>query len=152
MSYWGRSIGVLYGERSHSTTFTESGANLYTNNTIDWSGWRESNSHLGGRSSLYYPLYDSQLILKHTRRTVTSGFIYLPPTSGSPYRSDMAPLLRINVLQYKLVGAPRFELGSDELKVRCDTVSPYPACLFFFRKALLLLRCEPAFRLLAKTA
>ena len=44
-----------------------------------------------------------------------------------------------------MVGAPRFELGLDGLKVRCDTASPYPVCFSFLRRALLLLRCEPAF-------
>jgi hypothetical protein len=62
---------------------------------------------------------------------------------------DVAPC---NVFQYKLVQAPRFELETGELKVRCDTVSPYLDCLACFLRALLLLRCEPAFRLLANTA
>ena len=57
-----------------------------------------------------------------------------------------------NMLQDKLVQAPRFELGSDELKVRCDTVSPYLDCFSCFLRALLLLRCEPAFRLFTNMA
>ena len=35
LHYWDINIGVSYGERSHTTTFTESGANLYTKDTID---------------------------------------------------------------------------------------------------------------------
>ncbi len=31
-------FGVPYGERSHTTTFTESGANLYTKDTIELAG------------------------------------------------------------------------------------------------------------------
>lgn len=50
-------FGVTYGERSHTTTFTESGANLYTNVTIVWSALQELNPHQKGRSLLYYPLY-----------------------------------------------------------------------------------------------
>ena len=51
-----------------------------------------------------------------------------------------------------MVGPDRFELSIDGLKVRCDTASPRSLTLFNLRRALLLLRCEPAFRLFASTA
>jgi hypothetical protein len=51
-----------------------------------------------------------------------------------------------------MVGPDRFELSIDGLKVRCDTASPRSLTFAKRLKALLLLRCEPAFRLHANTA
>ena len=51
-----------------------------------------------------------------------------------------------------MVGPDRFELSIDGLKVRCDTSSPRSLIFCKRLRALLLLRCEPARRLLANTA
>lgn len=76
-----------------------------------------------------------QIILKHTRTGLE------PVLSGD--RLSISPP---NVLQYKLVQAPRFELETGELKVRCDTISPYLDCFSFFLIALLLFTWAPALR------
>lgn len=102
-----------------------------------WCSHSESNQVIRITKPAHHHLcFESKFILKHTHTSVH-------------YASSMCGT---NMLQDKLVQAPRFELGSDELKVRCDTVSPYLDCFSFLRRALLLLRCEPAFRLLANTA
>jgi hypothetical protein len=65
----------------------------------------------------------------------------IPVQSGPPFSC---------VLQYGL--ARRNRTLIRRVEAYCDTFSPYPDCFVSLRRALLLLRCEPAFRLLANTA
>ena len=53
---------------------------------------------------------------------------------------------------FYMVGPPGFEPGIGRLKVCCDTASPRSLTFCKRLRALVLLRCEPAFRLLANTA
>ena len=57
-------FGVTYGERSHTTAFTERGANLYTNVTIVWSGVEESDLCSKFRRLVYSPLYERQYLVE----------------------------------------------------------------------------------------
>jgi hypothetical protein len=68
------------------------------------------------------------------------------------HRSYLYVALVGKTMCFYMVGPDRFELSIDGLKVRCDTASPRSLTFCFLLRALLLLRCEPAFLLLASTA